>query len=246
MKADSGLDTDLVQGLIDESADQFGTAQELILNVVRRAIMDGMFRPETRLRQEHLAKFFRTSRIPVREALRVLEHEGLVTSEPHRGFVVTALDADQIDEIYELRVVLESHAVRQAIPLLTDQDLQELEAIHSQMEATSDPDERLQKREQLYLRLYSVTARPRLVGLIARLHQEVGRSLRWKQVQYSPAQHQAFFDAVRRGDADAAVAELTHHYNKVAALIRRFVRESNQTKDGNGRQPRRRRTALRP
>jgi DNA-binding GntR family transcriptional regulator len=79
--------------------------------------------------------------------------------------------------------------------------------------------------------LYSVTARPRLVGLIARLHQEVARSLRWKLVQHSPSQHQTFYEAIRQGDADAAVEELTQHYRKVAALIRRFLRQADQDKD---------------
>jgi DNA-binding GntR family transcriptional regulator len=209
------------------------TVQELIVAVVRRAVLSGIVQPGVKLRQEDLAAVFGTSRIPVREALRVLEHEGLVRSEPHRGFSATALDADQVEEIYELRIVLEAHAIRQAIPLLTEGDLQELDRLHDEMEAATDPEDQLEKRERFYLRLYSVTARPRLVGLIARLHQEVARSLRWKLVQHSPSQHQTFYEAIRKGDADAAVEELTQHYRKVAALIRRFLRQADHDKEAS-------------
>jgi DNA-binding GntR family transcriptional regulator len=206
------------------------TAQDLALVTLRQAILDGTIEPGAHLRQEDLAAVFDASRIPVREALRALEHEGLVTSEPHRGFTVTTLDADQIEEVYDLRSVLEGHAVRLAVPLLTQQDLDELQHLYDDMVAAGDPDEELARRERFYIRLYSVTARPRLVGLIVRLQQEVSRSLRWKLIQHSPEHHKVFFDAIKRGDADAAVRELTTHYAKVAALLRRFLREAESSR----------------
>ncbi|HET8784605.1 MAG TPA: GntR family transcriptional regulator, partial [Candidatus Limnocylindrales bacterium] len=172
------------------------------------------------------ATVFGTSRIPVREALRVLEYEGLAESEPNRGFAVTSLDADQIEEVYDLRVVLESHATRLAIPLLTERDIADLEDLYRAMQESDGPDARLANRERFYLRLYGVTARPRLVGLIGRLRQEVARSLRSQMVHDSPANHQAYFDAIKRGDADGACEELATHYRKVAALLRRFLREA--------------------
>ena len=96
------------------------------------------------------------------------------------------------------------------------------------MEAIEPADEKLAARERFYLKLYGVTARPRLVGLIARLRQEVARSLRWKLVQHSPSHHEIFFDAVKNGDADLAAAELASHYRKVVALLRRFLREAKE------------------
>ena len=182
----SGYDAEALASLIEVMRARHETAQELVLETLREAILDGVLPPGARLRQEDLAAAFRTSRIPVREALRVLEYEGLATSEPHRGFTVTSLDADQIEEIYELRTVLESHAVRVAIPLLTKPDLDELQLLYDEMEALESADEKLAAREKFYLKLYGVTARPRLVGLIARLRQEVARSLRWKLVATLP------------------------------------------------------------
>src|SRR6266496_3750524 len=109
------------------------TAQDLVLSTMREAILTAALPPGTRLRQEKLAERFGTSRIPVREALRALEYEGLVRSSPYRGFTVTELDADDIEEVYDLRIVLESHAVRLAVPLMTDEDLRVLEGLYAEM-----------------------------------------------------------------------------------------------------------------
>ena len=229
----SEVDRDALHAIIDRHRATTDTVQELAIVALRQAILDGVMPPGARLRQEDLAGIFDTSRIPVREALRVLEYEGLVDSEPHRGFTVSSLDADQIDEIYDLRIVLESHAVRLAIPLLTPVDIEDLDRLYAEMVEAADDDTRLAARERFYHRLYSVTARPRLVGLIARLRQEVARSLRWMQVSHSPSHHEEFWEAVRAGDADLASSILASHYRKIGALIRRFLREARQTQDGS-------------
>lgn len=212
--------------IIDLARQENVTAQELVLASVRQAILAGVLGPGARLRQEELAEVFGTSRIPVREALRALEYEGLVTSEPHRGFRVTSLDADDVEEVYGLRILLEGEAVRLALPLLTDDDLEDLEVVFRAMQAAQTPDEQLASRERFYLRLYSVTGRPRLVGLITRLRQEVARVLRWATIQHSSSIHEQFFEAVRNGDADRAVAQLGNHYRRVAILIRRYIKEA--------------------
>lgn len=220
-----GTDAQL-ERIIADARESNVTAQDLVLTSVRAAILAGVLSPGARLRQEDLAERFGTSRIPVREALRALEYEGLVTSEPHRGFTVTELDADDVEEVYDLRIVLESHAVRVALPLLTDEDLEELEQLYQAMTSAATPDEQLAARERFYIRLYSVSGRPRLVGLIVRLRQEVARSLRWPTLQHAPSHHDQFFEAVKMGDADRAVAQLAGHYQRVATLIRRYLREA--------------------
>ncbi len=194
---------------------------------MREAILVAALPPGTRLRQERLAELFGTSRIPVREALRALEYEGLVRSIPRRGFTVTELDADDIEEVYDLRILLESHAVRIAVPLITDEDLEALEELYARMVAAASGDEQLAARERFYGRLYSITGRPKLVGLIARLRQEIARSLRWPTLQHAPEHHERFFEAIRAGDADGAAAQLASHYRRVATLIRRYLRDAS-------------------
>lgn len=210
------------------------TAQDLVLAAMREAILTAAFPPGTRLRQEKLADLFGTSRIPVREALRALEYEGLVSSQPRRGFTVTELDADDIEEVYDLRILLEGHAVRLAVPLITDEDLQDLEALYAKMVAAPSGDEQLAARETFYGRLYSITGRPRLVAQISRLRQEIARSLRWPTLQHAPEHHERFLEAIRAGDADGAAAQLASHYRRVAILIRRYLRDGS-IKDGGTR-----------
>lgn len=218
---------DELRPIIEAAKRQHGTAQDFVLAAVREAILTGIFEPGARLRQEELAELFGTSRIPVREALRALEYEGLVTSEPHRGFTVTALNIEDVEEVYGLRVLLEGEAVRLAIPLLTNEDIAELDGLFSSMTASDDPDVQLAARERFYLRLFAVAGRPRLLSLIVRLRQEVARALRWPTIQYSPSHHEHFLDAVKDGDADRAVAQLAAHYGRVALLIRRYLREGD-------------------
>ena len=213
-----------LRAIVSEARGVYGTTQDVVLQSLRKAIQRGVLPPGTRLRQEALAEALDAgSRLPVREALRILEFEGLVASEPHRGFTVTGLDPHQIEEIYEMRTVLESHALRIAIPLLTDSDLDDLRELYKGMVEEKDPDVAFQLREQFYVRLYSAAGRPRLVGLIMRLRQEVARSLRQKPVQQSGRHHERLFEAIERGDVELAVNELASHYRKVAGLIRRSL-----------------------
>jgi DNA-binding GntR family transcriptional regulator len=205
------------------------TAQDLVLTSMREAILSAALPPRTRLRQEKLAEMFGTSRIPVREALRALEYEGLVTSLPYRGFTVTELDADDIEEVYDLRILLEGHAVRLAIPLMTDEDLRTLEELFAEMTETESADAQLAARERFYTKLYSITGRHRLVSLISRLRQEVARSLRWPTLQHAPEHHEQFFAAIRAGDVDRAASQLASHYRRVAILIRRYLRDASVT-----------------
>ncbi|HEY7624652.1 MAG TPA: GntR family transcriptional regulator [Candidatus Limnocylindria bacterium] len=212
--------------IIADTAARNVTAQELVLSSLREAILSGALPPGARLRQERLADQFGTSRIPVREALRALEHEGIVTSEPYRGFTVTELNADDIEEVYELRILLESQAVRLAVPLMTDEDLTTLEGLYDEMVRAEPGEEQLAARERFYIRLYSMAGRPRLVALIARLRQEVARALRWPTLQHAPEHHQHFFEAIKSGDQEGAASQLASHYRRVAILIRRYLRDA--------------------
>ena len=202
---------------------------------MREAILNGELAPGTRLRQEKLAERFGTSRIPVREALRALEYEGLVRSSPYRGFSVTELDGEDIEEVYDLRIVLESHAVRLAVPLLTDEDLASLERLYAEMNDAPPGDEQLAARERFYVALYSMSGRPRLVSLITRLRQEVARALRWPTLQHAPSHHEAFFSAIRAGDAERAAQELATHYRRVTILIRRYLRGERENANASFR-----------
>jgi len=223
-REESEYDAERLSSLVGRMRGAYPQPDDAIVPALREAILDGVLPPGARLRQEDLAAAFATSRIPIRAALRALEYEGLATSEPHRGYTVTSLEGTDIEEIYELRILLESHAVRLAVPLLTDLDLDELEARYQAMVTAPDADEQLARREEFYTRLYAVTARPRLIDVISRLRREVARPLRWKLATHTPSHHEIFWTAVKEGDADRATAELATHYRRVSALLRRLLR----------------------
>lgn len=205
------------------------------LETLRAAILDGTLPPGARLPQEDLATLMQTGRIPVRRSLRVLEFEGLVRSEPHRGYTVTDLEPDDIEQIYHLRILLESHAVRLAIPLLMEEDVAEIDAIHNSLLLASDPAEALVLRDRLRARLYGVTNRPRLTGAIVRLRQEVARAVIGRPHHHRPGDLTVFLAAVKAGDADAAVRDLTAHYRQTSALLRRYLRERKHQRPNAGR-----------
>src|SRR3954453_17077807 len=95
------------------------TAQARAAATLRAAILDGELRPGQRVSQEAWAARAQVSLIPVREALRALAGEGLVTYRPRRGYVVTELDLDELEEVYRLRRLLETDVIRRGVPRAT-------------------------------------------------------------------------------------------------------------------------------
>src|SRR5690606_29038054 len=96
------------------------TVVEMAVEILRDKILHGDYREGSPLRQDALAAELGVSRIPVREALRQLEVEGLVTFSPHLGAVVSSLSLNEIEELFDLRALLESELLRQAVKRMTD------------------------------------------------------------------------------------------------------------------------------
>lgn len=102
------------------------TLGEMICDKVIMWIMEGTLEPGQRIREEDLAEAFGVSRVPIREALRMLENRGLIQIEPYVGANVVKLSPDDIKEIYYLRSELESLACKKAAQNMTDDDINEL------------------------------------------------------------------------------------------------------------------------
>jgi len=94
--------------------------------VIRRAILNGTLGPGERLTEERLARDLKISRTPVREALRVLQAEGLVESAPYQGSTVRTYASDDLDDMYQLRALLEGHAARRAAQRIDDAGVEKL------------------------------------------------------------------------------------------------------------------------
>lgn len=109
---------------------------------LRELILKGEFKMGERLMQEEWAEKLGVSRMPLREALRQLEVEGLVRIEPRRGAIVTPISVDDIEEIYQLRAMLEGEAAEQSAAFLSDEDLEYLEELYNKMSVLNgDKDE---------------------------------------------------------------------------------------------------------
>lgn len=182
---------------------------------IREEILSGRIEPGAPLRQDEIASRFATSRIPVREALRLLEAEGLVSIIPNKGAVAAPLDLAELVEVYEMRVLAETHAMRMAIPELSNSRIDRAAAMQDQMERAGLQEfGRLNK--QFHTLLYEAAGRPRLLAHIENLNDVADRYLRFtiKALQYadrSHDEHRQLLEACRRRDAEEAVAVLTRH-----------------------------------
>lgn len=112
---------------------QIKTTADQIADVIRNEIFSGNYLPEDKLKENEIASRLSVSRTPVREALRKLEAEGLAEFRPNKGVIVPQIDNHDIDEIYELRILIELYCVRKFIRIATEQHFEEMENIIDQM-----------------------------------------------------------------------------------------------------------------
>ena len=148
---------------------------------LRRRILDGEFPAGFQLRQDVLAEQFGVSRIPLREALVQLEAEGLVKIVPHRGAVVSELSLAEIEELFELRALIEPRLLRRSAARLTAADFEQLRQILDQYSAELRAEHVHRWGEmntQLHMLLYRHAEQPRSMGLVANLLQECDRHTR--------------------------------------------------------------------
>lgn len=113
------------------------TLREKIVETIRSAIVNGQLQAGTRVAEPDLADRFGISRTPIREAFRQLESEGFITVIPRKGAVVASFSAKDVSDFYDLKALLEGYAARCAAKVLTEKDLQKMEAVNRQMEAAA-------------------------------------------------------------------------------------------------------------
>ncbi len=199
-------------------------SHEMVASVLREAIATGQLRGNQPLPQDEIASQLRVSHIPVREALRQLESEGLVTYQANRGATVRALTTDEIREIYEIRATLETAAVRRATPLLSAEVLAKARQILDQAERARDDGEWGSLDVEFHQTIYDLEKRPRLQELIAGLLRRVDRywlsqGLMLKHRGTFDDEHRALLSAIEARDADRAALVLDRHLAGAADLL---------------------------
>ncbi len=208
-----------------------GPAANSIAAALRDAILKGAIAVGTPLRQDRIAQQFKVSHIPVREALRDLAAEGLVTIRPNRGAIVSRLLPEEARELLEIRCVLETQAVRWALPLADDDILAKAEAALDRAERTEDVAQWMECNWLFHSTLYARAERPRLVALIESLDAQIDRFIRVliaasdyrKQAQ---DEHRAILAAYRVGNAAAVSSLLEQHMTETSRLLAALLRQS--------------------
>jgi DNA-binding GntR family transcriptional regulator len=185
-----------------------------IADQLRRAILTGAIEGGVQLKQNDVAVRFGVSVAPVREALQRLIADGLAVLHPNRGVTVSTISAPDFQEIAELRVLLEPHALRHSAPRLTPTDFEYSEALLGKAAKASDPLERAGLHWEFHRSLYHRAERPRLLAQIAGLYQSINRYLlpAWASSGLSAnwiESHLTIVAAVRNDDLDEACRLIT-------------------------------------
>lgn len=193
------------------------TAQELVRDTLRRAILNGEIAGGTRLVQADLAEHLEVSTTPVREALRSLAAEGLVRLDAHRGAVVRRLSQDEVMEIFELRCLLEPVVLQRAIPRVTEAQLEEAAEIEAEMSAQTDPARWGQLNRRFHGVFMTAANSERLRQMVEMLQDSFSAYIVSAMVrddtrrQRANVQHRTLLEAVRDRDEEAATEAMIAH-----------------------------------
>jgi DNA-binding GntR family transcriptional regulator len=194
--------------------------------LIRQAILDGRYEPGSRLKEEELAGELGISRTPVREALLMLQSEGLVVTTPNRGAVVRSHDADDLRDLYQLRALLEGYAARLAAAKVTDEEIRLLRESCERFDAVEDRDVPELVKENLWFHnaIHAAAGSDRLSWMLQRVIELplVYKSYIW----YSPDQkrisahyHRQITNALSVRDAERAEIVMREHVFEARDLL---------------------------
>ena len=226
------------------------TVASMTLDAIRDGILHGQYTEGEPLRQDALADELGVSRIPIREALRQLETEGLVTFNPHRGAIVSSLSLEEIEEVFDLRASIESDLLRRAIPHLTTHQLDQADEVLDRYAValrTGDVAKWGVLNWQFHASLYAPAARPVTMNIVQRLHQQSDRYLRMQLAlthgeTRANDEHRAIAAAARAHDTKRACQLVRDHIAGAGRSLLAFLRE-RRDEDMNGRASTRARAA---
>lgn len=188
-----------------------------VCRIIREAILSGEFKPGQRLVQDELANSIGVSRMPIREAFKKLESEGLIIVEPHKGASVKSFSVKEVEEIYHLRSIFEKEAVEDSVKNMNDFVINKLEALVVEMENTSDIEKFVQINIQFHHELISCCQWSRLKSFIENLWsgfpQHTPHMLP-NQIGTSNSEHRDILKAVKEKDSMKAGELISKHISR--------------------------------
>jgi len=209
------------------------TVTEAVAEAIRERILDGGYAEGENLRQDALAAELGVSRIPIREAFRQLEAEGLVTLHAHRGAVVSSLSLGEIAELFDLRALLEPDLLARAIPHMTEEDLAAAARVLDRYDLSLDGRDVHAWGEinsEFHLALYRPAGRDRSLGLVQSLLGNTDRYTRLQLVltsgiERARAEHAQLLKLCRDRNAQEAGELLRRHVQMAGEDLLAFLRQ---------------------
>lgn len=212
----------------------YKTRTQLVVETLREKILSGEIKAGQPLRQAALAEELNVSRIPVREALLQLEAEGLVSFEPHKGATATELNAAQVDELFELRAMLEADLLAASIPNISEEKLEEATQLLGKLDKALGKENAANTWSELnsdyHNCLYSGANRPQTQDLVDTLNKNADRYIRmhllWAGgISKAESEHNKLLEFCKARETEKAVAILKQHILGSRDEIKAFLNE---------------------
>ena len=216
------------------------TLTEIALSNIRKAIEDGLLRPGERIIEARLAEEMEISRFPIREALRILEQEGLVITEPFKGVRVVSISSNDLKEIMTVRCALEELAIHLAVKNITPEKIARLEAIVKVMKkAVKDNDtERIFNADlEFHKMLCRLSENSRLLKAWTPLASQIRICLKMEYPFFTTGDdfvetHQPIIEAIRKGRSKEAAQILNNH---IYGALKRISADYGELSPANGK-----------
>lgn len=215
------------KAIAEQVGPRVGATQEWIFHVLREGIISAKLPGGTQLKQDEISAALNVSHIPVREALRRLEAQGLVRIHPNRGATVTELTRNELLDMMEVRATLSVMMLKNSAPMLTGDDFDAMEAIVAQQRETADSD--IVRSEELNYRFHEIltshAANSMANFLLELVHANIDRYLRAsfygtpQTREVSINQHEAIIQTCREGDFETACNLLRDHILEAKEFI---------------------------
>jgi DNA-binding GntR family transcriptional regulator len=217
------------------------TLSSAIAEQLRQGILSGTHAAGSQLRQDALAAQYGVSRIPVREALFQLEAEGLVQIAPHKGAVVSTFSLAEVDDVFDLRMLLEPRLLRSSVPLLADSDytdITQLDAAFASAIAQQDIAHWGELNARFHQALYRHAPQPRTLTIVTQLLQTSERYTRVQMNRANPdkalpraqREHRKLLQLCRTGQVDEACTHLADHIEAVRKDLHRLLNPARRSR----------------
>lgn len=197
-----------------------------VYRIIKRDIISGKLKPDTRLFEEKIAEQMEISRTPVREALRLLAAEGFVKLVPNNGIIVSQVSPQDLLDVLHIRLQLETYAIELAVKKITDTDIEDLKSIIVQMRKAVDSKDSLSYNNlnlKFHNRIINISGNKKLHEMCENLHQQSEHWIRSlvlpRRMRQSLQEHVRILNALEKKDSESSKQEMYEHVNNVISNI---------------------------